>query len=60
MPRFAIPFAILAVLFLPLPFVLCFFVFSVFLAVQPRGEPALAGFPAARAVRPVLPRSPPL
>jgi hypothetical protein len=37
--RYAVPFAILAVLFLPLPFVLCFFVFSTVLAVRPRGEP---------------------
>lgn len=59
MPRLAVPFAILAVLFLPLPFVISFFVFSVLLAVRPRGEPAWAGLPAARAVRPVLLRSPP-
>jgi len=60
MLRFAVPFAILAVLFLPLPFALCIFVFSALLAVRPRGEPAPAGFIAARAVRPVLLRSPPL
>ena len=58
--RFAVPFAILAVLFLPLPFVLCFFVFGVLLAVRPRGEPAPIALPAARAFRPVLLRSPPL
>lgn len=58
--RWLVPFAVLAVLFLPLPFVISLFVFSVLLAVRPRGEPALAGFAAARAVRPILLRSPPL
>jgi len=60
MPRFAVPFAILAILFLPLPFILCLLVFTVLLAVRPRGEPALPGLPAALTVRPVLLRSPPL
>ena len=41
--RFAVPFLILAVLFLPLPFVLSLLLFAVLLAVRPRGEPALAG-----------------
>ncbi len=58
--RWLVPFAVLAVLFLPLPFVISFFVFSVLLVVRPRGEPALAGFSAVRTVRSVLLRSPPL
>jgi len=57
--RFAVPFLILAVLFLPLPFVLSSLVFGVLLAVRPRGEPCcdLAITPGAG--RPTLLRSPP-
>ena len=40
--RYAIPFVILAVLFLPLPFAIGFLIFGVLLAVRPRGEPDLA------------------
>jgi hypothetical protein len=40
--RFVVPFLILAVLFLPLPFVLSALIFGVLLAVRPRGEPCLA------------------
>jgi len=58
--RFAVPFAILAVLFLPLPFIPCVLVFAVLLAARPRGEPVLSGLPAAVTLRPVLLRSPPL
>ena len=39
--RFAVPFLILAVLFVPLPFVLSCLVFAVLLAIRPRGEPGL-------------------
>jgi hypothetical protein len=57
--RFAIPFIILAVLFLPLPFVLSFLLFGVVLAVLLRGEPC--GDPAviSRFAGPTLLRSPP-
>ena len=37
--RFAVPFLILAVLFLPLPFVLSGFIFAILIAIRPRGEP---------------------
>jgi hypothetical protein len=40
MIRLAVPLAILAVLLLPLPYALCFFVFSALLAVRPRGRPS--------------------
>ncbi len=58
--RNAIPFLILAVLFLPLPFVLSFFYFGVLLAVRPRGEPAYAHAVVSRFAGPTLLRSPPL
>jgi hypothetical protein len=57
--RWAVPFIILAVLFLPLPFVIGFLVFGVLLAVRPRGEPDLAAAVVPRFAGPVLPRSPP-
>ena len=57
--RFAIPFLILAVLFLPLPFVLSVFVFAVLLAVRPRGEPGPAPDVTAFFSGPHLLRSPP-
>jgi hypothetical protein len=57
--RFAVPFVIVAALFLPLPFVLAWIVFGVILAVWPRGEPGLAGAPSARRGGPALLRSPP-
>jgi hypothetical protein len=57
--RFAIPFVVLAVLFLPLPFALSSIVFAVLLAVHPRGEPVFAGAPASLLRWPVLRRGPP-
>jgi len=57
--RFAVPFLILAVVFLPLPFVLSALVFGVLLAVRPRGEPCLAQAVVSRAGGPPLLRSPP-
>jgi len=59
MPRFAVPFAILAVLFLPLPFVLSVFVFTVVLAVRPRGEPLAVAAAVVRPSGPALLRGPP-
>jgi hypothetical protein len=59
LPRPAIPFIILAVLFLPLPFALTSLVFSVLLAVRPRGEPALEGVCRPRPAGPASLRSPP-
>jgi hypothetical protein len=59
MPRFAIPFAILALLFLPLPFVVSVFVFSAVLAMRPRGEPGLEPDVLARPFGPTLLRGPP-
>lgn len=58
--RYAIPFVILAVLFLPLPFAISFLTFSVLLAVRPRGEPVPAGVAISRFAGPTLLRSPPL
>jgi hypothetical protein len=58
-PRFAIPWLLLTVLLLPLPFVLCSVIFGVFLAVQPRGEPSLERVAVSRVARPHLLRSPP-
>ncbi len=58
--RYAIPFVILAVLFLPLPFVLVFLLFGVLLPVRPRGEPVLDRAVFAHAAGPTLLRSPPL
>jgi hypothetical protein len=57
--RFAIPIAILAVLFLPLPFVICFFVFGALLAISSRGDPGYAPAVIARAAGPALLRGPP-
>lgn len=57
--RAAIPFLILAVVFLPLPFAILFFVCGVLLAVRPRGEPAPVRAAAARPAGPALLRSPP-
>jgi len=57
--RFAVPFLILALIFLPLPFVLSALVFGVLLAVLPRGEPCLAQAVVSRAGGPPLLRSPP-
>ncbi|HSA94423.1 MAG TPA: hypothetical protein VLJ16_00125 [Acidobacteriota bacterium] len=57
--RWAIPFIILAVIFLPLPFALGFLVFSVLLVVRPRGEPEPAQAFASRRAVSVLLRSPP-
>lgn len=57
--RSAIPFLILAVLFLPLPFILSFFFFGVLLAVGPRGEPNGACAVISRFAGPTLLRSPP-
>jgi hypothetical protein len=36
--RSSVPFLILVILFLPLPFVFSVFIFAVLLAVRPRGE----------------------
>jgi hypothetical protein len=58
--RAAIPVLILAVLFLPLPFILSFFYFGVLLAVRPRGEPDGACAVISRFAGPTLLRSPPL
>ena len=58
--RNAIPILILALLFLPLPFILSFFFFGVLLAVRPREEPAYARAVIARSAWPTLLRSPPL
>jgi hypothetical protein len=57
--RYAIPFVILAALFLPLPFVLVFLLFGVPLAVRPRGEPILDSALVTRIAGPALLRSPP-
>jgi hypothetical protein len=57
--RFAIPFVILAVLFLPLPFILSFFVSSVLLAVRTRGEPFPEFAVVSFVTGPPLLRSPP-
>ena len=56
--RYAIPFVILAVLFLPLPFVIGFLTFGILLAVRPRGGPDPAAA-VRRPAGPVLLRSPP-
>jgi hypothetical protein len=57
--RFAVPFVVLAVLFLPLPFALNSIVFGVLLAVRPRGEPRSLMAPAACFAGPLLLRAPP-
>ena len=58
--RCAIPVLILAVLLLPLPFILSIFFFGVLLAVRPRGEPGYACAVISRSAWPTLLRSPPL
>jgi len=45
--RFAVPFLVLAALFLPLPLALSPIVFGVLLAVRPRGEPCSLVAPRA-------------
>jgi hypothetical protein len=57
--RFAVPFLILAVLFLPLPFVLSGFVLAALLAIRPRGEPGLDPVVICGVFGPHLLRSPP-
>lgn len=57
--RFAVPFVILAVLFLPLPFALGSIVFGILLAVRPRGEPCFGRAPFSGLAGPTLLRSPP-
>ncbi len=57
--RFAVPFLILTVLFLPLPFVISIIVFGVLLAVRPRGEPCYDLATISRFAGPTLLRSPP-
>ena len=57
--RFAIPFLILAILFLPLPFILSFLFFSVLLTVRPRWEPSGDCAVISRFAGPTLLRSPP-
>jgi len=57
--RFTVPILILAILFLPLPFVISSLVFGVLLAVRPRGEPCFAPAVVSRAGGPPLLRSPP-
>ena len=57
--RFAIPFIILAVLFLPLPFVISCWIFAVLLAIRPRGGPCPDRAVLSRISGPRLLRSPP-
>jgi hypothetical protein len=57
--RSAIPFLILAVLLLPLPFILSFFFFGILLAIRPRGEPDYGRAVISRFAGPPLLRSPP-
>jgi hypothetical protein len=57
--RFAVPFLILAVLFLPLPFVVAVFVFGVLLVARPRGEPCREAVVGRCHGRPALFRGPP-
>ncbi|MGB8959738.1 MAG: hypothetical protein WCC00_12085 [Candidatus Aminicenantales bacterium] len=57
--RLAVPFLILTVLFLPLPFVLSGFIFAVLLAIRPRGEPCPDPAVMARISGPRLLRGPP-
>jgi hypothetical protein len=57
--RLAVPFLILAVLFVPLPFVLSCLVFAVLLAIRPRGEPGLDLVLVPGVAGPRLLRSPP-
>ncbi|MFO7733074.1 MAG: hypothetical protein R6X21_05430 [Candidatus Aminicenantes bacterium] len=55
----AVPFLILVVLFLPLPFVLFQTLFAILPAVRPRGEPFVGRAPASRSSGPALLRGPP-
>jgi hypothetical protein len=57
--RWAVPFLLLAAVFLPLPFAISFLVFSALLAVRPRGEPEPARAIVSRFAGPALLRSPP-
>lgn len=57
--RYALPFLVLAVLLLPLPFAVVFFVLSVPLVVRPRGEPRRQPAVVRRPGGPGLLRSPP-
>jgi len=57
--RFAVPFLILAAVFLPLPFALGPLVFGILLAVRPRGEPFVIPAPAVCPPGPLLVRGPP-
>lgn len=57
--RWAIPFLILAVVFLPLPFAISLLVFGVLLAVRPRGEPVPIRSVLRRSDGPALLRGPP-
>jgi hypothetical protein len=57
--RSAVPFIILAAIFLPLPFAIGFLTFSVLLAVRPRGELDRVAAVISRFAGPALLRSPP-
>jgi hypothetical protein len=57
--RFAVPFLILTVLLLPLPFVISVFLFGVILAVRPRPEPGCDRSVISGIAGPTLLRSPP-
>ena len=57
--RSAIPFLILTVLLLPLPFVISVILFGVILAVRPRPEPGRDRSVISRIAGPTLLRSPP-
>lgn len=57
--RFAVPFLILAVLFLPLPFVVAVFIFGILLVARPRGELCRETVVVCRHGRPALLRGPP-
>jgi hypothetical protein len=58
-PKLAVPLLLLAAVFLPLPFALSSLVFSVLLAVRPRGEPVFEGVLRSRLAGPTSLRSPP-
>jgi hypothetical protein len=58
-PKLAVPLLILAAVLLPLPFALSSLVFSVLLAVRPRGGPAPEGALRLRWAGPTSLRSPP-
>ena len=59
MIRLAVPFLILAILLLPLPYVLSVLAFGILLAVRPRGEPCPALAVISRAAGPNPLRGPP-